>query len=133
MINPKETLDEIKRILKPDGICLIRIPNIESAMFKLFKRNWFALDIPRHVFHYSPKTFSRLASQHGLKVKRIKYKSPDTGFFTSLDYAKKNNEAPFWLKPICKNTFWKNVWRPIGWLIDKLHQGDIVEYTLQKE
>ena len=130
LINPKETLDEINRILKPDGICLIRIPNIDSAMFKLFKNNWFALDIPRHVFHYTPKTFSALAEQHNLKVIKTDFNSPNSGFFTSLEYAKKNNASPKILTLVKKNTFWKNVWRPIGWIIDKLYQGDIVEYTL---
>ncbi len=132
LINPKETLDEIKRILKPDGICLIRIPNIGSAMFKLFKENWFALDIPRHVFHYTPATFSKLAEQHGLKVKKVDFNSPNTGFFTSLDYAKKAGTAPNIFKPVKKNSFWKNIWRPVGWVIDILHKGDIVEYTLFK-
>ncbi len=131
LINPKETLDEIHRILKPDGICLIRIPNIDSAMFKLFKVNWFALDIPRHVFHYTPDTFSKLAEQHGLKVKKVNFNSPDTGFFTSLEYAKKNNNAPKFLRFINKNFFWKNIWRLIGWIIDIFHKSDIVEYTLK--
>jgi len=133
LINPKETLDEIHRILKPDGIALIRIPNIDSAMFKLFKEHWFALDIPRHVFHYAPKTFSALAKQHNLKVVKTDFNSPNTGFFTSLEYAKKNNTAPKLLLPIKKNSFWKNVWRPVGWIIDRFHQGDIVEYTLKKQ
>ena len=133
LINPKETLDEIYRILKPDGISLIRIPNVDSAMFKLFKENWFALDIPRHVFHYTPKTFSDLAEQHKLIVINTDFNSPNTGFFTSLEYAKKNNVSPIIFSTIKKNSFWKNVWRPIGSIIDKLHQGDIVEYTLKKK
>jgi len=132
LINPNETLDEIHRILKPDGIVLIRIPNIDSAMFKLFKENWFALDIPRHVFHYTPKTFSNLANQHKFKIIKVDFRSPDTGFFTSLKYAKKSKTAPKILCPIKKNIFWKNIWRPVGWIIDKFHQGDIVEYTLKK-
>jgi len=131
LINPKETLAEIRKILKPDGICLIRIPNIDSVMFKLFKKNWFALDIPRHVFHYTPETFSRLARECGLKVTRMNFKSPDSGFFTSLEYAKKNNSAPIFLKFIKKNSLWKNIWRPIGWIIDKMRKGDIVEYQLK--
>ena len=125
-------MKDFRTLLKSDGICLIRIPNIDSAMFKLFKENWFALDIPRHVFHYTPDTFSKLVEQHGLKVKKVDFNSPNTGFFTSLDYASKEGTAPNIFKPVKKNSFWKNIWRPAGWVIDRLHKGDIVEYTLFK-
>jgi len=132
LINPKETLDEIRRILKPNGICYIRIPNIEGINFKIFKKNWFPLDIPRHVFHYSPKTFKKLIEQHGLKIIKTNFKSPATGFYTSLKYLKKDKKnLPFFLKIMKdKNSSWKNLWRPIGWIIDRLHKGDMVEYTI---
>ncbi|MCK4983368.1 MAG: class I SAM-dependent methyltransferase [Victivallaceae bacterium] len=117
LIDPKETLDEIRRILKPDGICYIRIPNIDSIAFSLFKEYWFALDIPRHVFNYTPKTFTQLASGHGLRVTRIHFNSPHTGFLTSLEYMRKKGSLPAVLRKIKDNSFWKNLWRPIGWLV----------------
>lgn len=133
LINPGETLDEIRRILKPGGICYIRIPNIDSATFKWFTDYWFPLDIPRHVFHYSPTTLTRIAQNHGLRVKHIQFNSPPSGFFTSIDFMRTAGAAPWYLKPMQeKNGFWKNLWRPLGWLIDRLHQGDIVEYTLTR-
>ena len=131
LINPEETLDEIRRIMKPDGVSYIRIPNIDSLVFRLFGKYWFALDVPRHVFHYTPKTFTRLAEQHGLKVKRVHFSSPPSGFFTSLEYMRKEGVLPWALRPLKgKSALWKNLWRPIGWLIDRFGKGDIVEYTL---
>lgn len=131
LINPGEILDEIHRILKPGGICYIRIPNIDSVTFRLFTDYWFPLDIPRHVFHYSPTTFKRLAGQHGLHVKNIRFNSPSSGFFISIAFMRAAGTVPWYLNPLReKSRLWKNLWRPFGWLIDRFHKGDIVEYTL---
>ncbi|NLF40005.1 class I SAM-dependent methyltransferase [bacterium] len=131
LVNPGETLDEIRRILKPGGRCYIRIPNIDSLTFRLFGRHWFPLDIPRHVFHYTPRTFMRLAGQHGLAVTRVHAHSPPSGFFTSLDYARRAGAVPRWLAWVREDcAFCRNLWRPAGWLVDRCGKGDIVEYTL---
>ena len=52
--NPKATFREIHRILKPDGIIYLTVPNTRSLVFWLFRENWYALDAPRHVISYSP-------------------------------------------------------------------------------
>ena len=132
LINPGETLDEIRRILAPGGICYIRIPNIDSTTFTLFGYYWFPLDVPRHVFHYTPKSFKRLAQAHGLRVVRTHFKSPPSGFFTSIEFMREAGVLPWLLRPLREQSaFWRNVWRPIGWVIDRLGKGDIVEYTLR--
>ncbi len=69
--NPIYHLKKIKQILKPNGWLVIQIPNFNSFQAKLFKKNWGALDIPRHYFHYTPKTISNLLLQNGFKVKTI--------------------------------------------------------------
>jgi hypothetical protein len=83
------------------------------------------------VFHYSPATFKRLAEMHGLHVRNVHFNSPPSGFFTSIDFMRAADAAPWYLKPLHeKNSLWKNLWRTFGWLIDRVHKGDIVEYTL---
>ncbi len=129
--NPNEILEEVRRIMASDGICLIRVPNIKSVNFSLFKKYWFPLDIPRHVVHYTPDGMQRIAQKHGMKVKRIMFRSPKTGFFTSIEYMKKNGVAPWYFRVInCRSKLWHLLWRPFGKLIDLCHRGDIVEYTL---
>jgi hypothetical protein len=114
-------------------VSYIRIPNIDSMTFRLFGYYWFPLDVPRHVFHYTPATFRRLAEAHGLKVVRRHFKSPPSGFFTSIDFMRTTGVLPWLMRPLReKSAFWRNVWRPIGWVIDRFEQGDIVEYTLQR-
>jgi SAM-dependent methyltransferase len=66
--DPAATLREIHRILKDDGILVVRVPNLASWNAHLFGRYWAGLDAPRHLYVFSPATLTRLQSQNGLKV-----------------------------------------------------------------
>lgn len=66
--NPIKTLNEIKKHLKVGGIIVISIPNINSFQAKIFKKNWFHLDAPRHLTHFSENSFERLIRDNHLKI-----------------------------------------------------------------
>lgn len=66
--SPVSVLIEIARILKKDGILLIEVPNISNFSFKLFKKYYFHLDIPRHLYHWSPQTLKMILNKNGFKI-----------------------------------------------------------------
>ena len=68
---PTGLLEEISRILVPGGLLLLMLPNIESLEFKLFGKDWYSLDIPRHLSHFSPKTLQYAVQSTDLVVRRI--------------------------------------------------------------
>jgi len=100
--NPKEILIEIKRILKDDGIMIIGLPNINSMAFKIFKKYWIDLDIPRHYYHFSFLTISKLLTVTGFKINNINYFS-----FGLLLHPIKS--LAIFLKEVIKNNFVVNV------------------------
>jgi ubiquinone/menaquinone biosynthesis C-methylase UbiE len=73
MYNPNEELKEIRRILKDDGVLVLSMPNIDSLQFKMTKRYWFHLDVPRHLYHFSPATIRKLLEINGFKVIELYY------------------------------------------------------------
>ena len=79
---PALALAEIHRIMKKDGILIIEVPNINSLPFRIFKRYWFHLDIPRHLYHWSRRTVRRMLNKTGFEVFRVDYSS--LGFPLSL-------------------------------------------------
>lgn len=84
---PNEVLAKIRKILKEDGALIISVPNIDSLQFKIFGKNTFHLDIPRHFVHYSPKTLRMLLEKNGFNVIRFNYYSMEYnpfGFIQSL-------------------------------------------------
>jgi len=68
---PHQTLKEISRILKSNGQIEITLPNLNAWTFKLFHEYWFPLEIPRHLFHHTPKSIELLVKQHGLQIKEL--------------------------------------------------------------
>ncbi|SEA06288.1 Methyltransferase domain-containing protein [Arachidicoccus rhizosphaerae] len=63
-----EYLDTFKRILTPDGSLIIAVPNYTSFDAQYYGRDWAAWDVPRHLWHFSPKSMEVLMKKHGLRV-----------------------------------------------------------------
>jgi len=66
--DPPAVLSEMKRVLSRDGVLCISVPNIGSMQAEIGLRNWFHLDVPRHLFHFSPKGLEALISSQDLKI-----------------------------------------------------------------
>lgn len=67
--DPAGTLREIRRILKPGGVLVARVPNLASWDAALFGNSWAGLDAPRHLYVFAPATLSRLLRENGLVVR----------------------------------------------------------------
>lgn len=63
-----ERMKQIYRILKDDGVAVVALPNLLAFDAKKYGPAWAAYDVPRHLFHFSPKAFSNLASSNGFTV-----------------------------------------------------------------
>jgi 2-polyprenyl-3-methyl-5-hydroxy-6-metoxy-1,4-benzoquinol methylase len=69
--DPLRTLYEIRRILKPDGVVMLRTPNVKSWEARLFRGNWYGLDPPRHFFLFAPTTMKSMLERSGFVVTRL--------------------------------------------------------------
>ncbi len=69
--NVNERMIEIKRILKKEGYLIIALPNITSWDANLYKDYWAGLDVPRHLYQFSPQAFRNMATQHDLQIINI--------------------------------------------------------------
>lgn len=69
--NPFNVLNEVRRILKPSGLLLIGVPNIDSFVAKITGKYWGDLDVPRHLFHFSPSSISILLMNTGFSIDKI--------------------------------------------------------------
>ena len=63
---------QLNMLLEKDGRLIIALPNPDSADAKHYKEYWAAYDVPRHLYHFSKKNISDLASKHNFKLDSIK-------------------------------------------------------------
>lgn len=66
--HPSETLSQCKRLLKPGGILIVAVPNFGSWQARLFREQWFHLDVPRHLVHFTKESLSVVLNRCGFGV-----------------------------------------------------------------
>lgn len=68
---PRETLHALRRLVKPTGALMLRLPVADSAAWREYGVHWFAIDAPRHLYVPSRRGLSELATDCGLIVERV--------------------------------------------------------------
>jgi 2-polyprenyl-3-methyl-5-hydroxy-6-metoxy-1,4-benzoquinol methylase len=119
-------LERLKRLLKPNGTIFIAVPNYESLDSSVYKLYWAAYDVPRHLYHFTPKAIHILMKEHGLKVVDQKPMWFDS-FYISLLSSKYKNGKTNWfgagltgLRSNMKALFNKNYCSSIIYVIKKV-------------
>jgi SAM-dependent methyltransferase len=85
LYEPRLVLARVAEWLKPGGIFYVLIPNIDSVEARIFKSYWHGLELPRHLFHYSPASLRFLAESAGLKTVSLQTRR-NAALGTSLRY-----------------------------------------------
>jgi SAM-dependent methyltransferase len=66
--NLNERIEQVKRLLKNDGILIIALPNVNSWDSGYYKEYWAAWDVPRHLYHFTQTSIRLLLSKHNLNL-----------------------------------------------------------------
>ena len=75
--------NQFGRILKQDGVLIVAVPNHTSRDAAHYGASWAAYDVPRHLYHFSPRSMHVLAEKHGFRVMQTKPMWFDS-FYVSL-------------------------------------------------
>jgi SAM-dependent methyltransferase len=102
MPSPYEIFHHINRLLRPNGKVLIRMPVADKYAWKIYGRDWFQIDAPRHFIIMSEQGLRKLAEEFGFKIEMIAYDSTASQFWASEQYARNiahNDESSYAIKP----------------------------------
>ena len=88
-----ETLAQLTALLKPDGVLLIAVPNVESLDAQHYREAWAAYDVPRHLYHFAPKTMAQLLKKHKLTIRQTLPMPLDAYYVSMLSEKNKAERA----------------------------------------
>jgi 2-polyprenyl-3-methyl-5-hydroxy-6-metoxy-1,4-benzoquinol methylase len=60
LYSPTDVMARVWKWLKRGGIVCIKVPNIEAAEARLFRSYWYPLELPRHLYHFSPTSLRHI-------------------------------------------------------------------------
>ncbi|MFA8298658.1 MAG: class I SAM-dependent methyltransferase [Hyphomicrobiales bacterium] len=106
--NLQERAERLSQLVKDDGLVVIAVPNIDSWDAKHYGDKWAAIDVPRHLYHFSQKNMETLMQQHGFKLIKTKPMVFDS-FYVSLLSEKYKNGKPSLIKAFI-NGLRSNIW-----------------------
>jgi len=70
LYDPKKYMRVFHDLLKENGYLIIALPNPDSYDAKHYDKDWAAYDVPRHLWHFTPRTFGDLASISDFEIIR---------------------------------------------------------------
>ncbi|MHB8362422.1 MAG: class I SAM-dependent methyltransferase [Patescibacteria group bacterium] len=136
IINPYETIKEVKRILKPNGTLIVGMPNTGSIINYIFQENWLPLDTPRHVILYNPSNLKMLLNKFDMKITTKRYFSDPLDILGSVEYKlnKYRKNKVFWEKSSLRHNYILIgiLFIPI-FIMNKLHLSDSTEYFIKNK
>lgn len=88
-------METLYRILKKEGILIIAVPNYESFDAKYYKEFWAAYDVPRHLWHFSQISMSKLTEEFGFRIVKKHPMYFDSFYVSLLSEKYKNGRMNF--------------------------------------
>ena len=77
-------VQQLKNIIKNTGKIFIAVPNYTSTDAAAYKEFWAAYDVPRHLYHFSPRAINVLMEKNGLNVEAYKPMWYDSFYISML-------------------------------------------------
>ena len=100
-------VQQIKRLLKSDGILIVAVPNPDSKDAIFYKNFWAAFDLPRHLYHFKKNDIVSLFKKVDMCIVKIQPMLFDS-FYVSLLSEKYKSGSQKFFKPFLIG-LWSNV------------------------
>jgi 2-polyprenyl-3-methyl-5-hydroxy-6-metoxy-1,4-benzoquinol methylase len=99
VINPPKCIRTLSNFLTNDGSLIVAAPNIQSVDSQVFKEEWAGLDVPRHLWHFTPKGLIGLLIKENFVLYK-KYPLLLDAYYVSLLSAKRKKMPLPWIVSI---------------------------------
>ena len=91
--DPVLALRKLHRWVEPRGWLVLSVPNAGSLEFRIFKDRWYALQLPNHLYHYTPQTVRKMLEAGGWKTIRIFHQRVLSNLLGSIGFWLRDRKA----------------------------------------
>lgn len=89
--DPVGGLQKLREWAKPGAWLVASVPNAGSLEFRLFKDKWYALQLPNHLYHFTPTTLESILSASGWTLEKIHHQRVLSNLIASIGYVLSDN------------------------------------------
>jgi SAM-dependent methyltransferase len=90
--DPLGSFKRLRSWSKPGAWLACAVPNAGGLLFRRFRGAWYDLDLPRHLFHYTPTTLGAMLARAGWEVTRVRAQRTLNGWAGSLGYTLRDRQ-----------------------------------------
>ena len=95
LTSPEKTLQELHALMETDALLIIAVPNLKSHDARYYGSEWAALDVPRHLWHFTHKGLIDLVEPLGFVVVAQKPLWFDVFYISYLSEKNSKKKFPF--------------------------------------
>jgi len=93
--NLKKNIQQIESLLADDGTLIIAVPNYKSYDAQFYKEYWAAFDTPRHLWHFSQTSISKIFNEYNFQIKKTLPMYFDSYYVSLLSEKYKNGKINY--------------------------------------
>lgn len=127
---PVQCLRNMLSWVKPNGYLVALVPDAESLAKTMFKERCYDLQLPTHLFHFTPQTLELTLNSAGWKLDRVVWQKNCNTLLWSAEYWAKEMQHPNILKVLQwlrAASMASKIRLLLGWLLGVTHLSGRIE------
>lgn len=124
--NPVTCLKKIHSWAKPDAWLVLSVPDAGALEFRIFKDKWYALQLPNHLYHFTPETLEKVLEAAGWSLMKVHHQRFLNNLIVSIAYTLEEkgwSRLGRWFRDLAGlGGIWFYALFPIAWLFSIFKQ-----------
>ncbi len=123
---PVLSLTKLHAWSSPGAMLAVSVPNAGAWQFRLFGAKWFPLQLPTHLFHFTPETVRMVLAKGGWEVTHVHYQRVLTDPIASIGYILQDkgfrNLGKTLVNFTTSHVIWTAILYPLSWIASFMGQ-----------
>lgn len=136
--DPMRNLEAMQYVLRPGGLFVFSIPNLEGFGVRFFGRFWMGWELPRHLYYFPRSVLDRMLSAVGMEVvARDCLVGAYPSFLLTLRFLLEAVAGDTWLTRLCLKAAGSAPARlltaPLFWMLTRLNRASLITVFARKK